>query len=57
MNAKEQKITESLLDEIAKKIVEHFHRGALRTHLFYRSYPPEQILQTVFGESESRQED
>ena len=25
MNAKEQKITESLLDEIANKIVEHFH--------------------------------
>ena len=25
MNAKKQKITESLLDEIANKIVEHFH--------------------------------
>ena len=25
MNVKEQKITESLLDEITNKIVEHFH--------------------------------
>lgn len=48
----------ALVERLAVDLTERFGRGFSRQNiwqmrLFYQSYPPEQILQTVSGESES----